>query len=106
MDVYSANHICNHSDSEGRYSYRNQPPIGAEAVQRLGAALSELIGCELEMAEKTGDDNVAIAQEGWASDVSKHTGWTEKAAPVIEDISSEFMGVFIAEYRKLMGAVS
>jgi uncharacterized protein YdiU (UPF0061 family) len=27
MDVYDYNHICNHSDEEGRYSYRMQPTM-------------------------------------------------------------------------------
>jgi uncharacterized protein YdiU (UPF0061 family) len=105
MDIYSSNHICNHSDGEGRYSYRNQPPIGIDAVYKFGSALSELIGCELEMAEQ-GSVGVAEANAGWASDASKIERWQETGRKVVQEIASEFMAVHIAEYKRLMSKVS
>lgn len=105
MDIYSPNHICNHSDGEGRYSYRNQPPIGIDAVYKFGSALCEMIGCELEMAEQDGQ-GVAEASEGWAADSSKLEKWQETGRKVVEEIASEFMSVHIAEYKRLMAKVS
>lgn len=104
MDIYSSNHICNHSDGEGRYSYRNQPSIGHEAVHRLGTALAEMIGCELEIAEK--GDNIAEAPRGWAKDESKLEAWKEAGEKVVQEIASEFMGTYIQTYRNLMAKVS
>lgn len=104
MDIYSSNSICNHSDGEGRYSYRNQPPIGVEAIHRLGAALSEMIGHELELAGS--NDTIAEAQKGWADDESKLEAWHEVGKAVVQDIASEFMGTFITDYRSLMAKVS
>lgn len=103
MDVYSSNFICNHSDGEGRYSYRNQPPIGHEAVHRLGTALAELIGCELELAG-TGE-KIAEAPRGWADDASKLDAWKETGDKVVQEIASEFMGTYIQTYRDLMAKV-
>ena len=106
MDIYNANHICNHSDGEGRYSYRNQPTIGIDAIAKMGNALAEIIGCELELAEKSGEDKVAEAATGWAEDQNKHELWRDKAENVIKNITAEFAEVFAQEYRKLMGNVS
>lgn len=103
MDIYSSNYICNHSDGEGRYSYRNQPPIGHEAVHRLGTALAEIIGCELELAEKA--DSIVEAPRGWANDESKLEAWKDAGEKVVQEIASEFMGTYVQTYRSLMAKV-
>lgn len=40
------NHVCNHSDYEGRYSFGNQPAIGLWNLERLGEALQLFISKE------------------------------------------------------------
>lgn len=103
MDIYSPNHICNHSDGEGRYSYRNQPPICVEAIQRLGSALAELIGYELELAGS--GRMVASAQRGWATETSKLEGWRSQGLKVVEEVATEFTGLYVQEYKTLMAKV-
>jgi uncharacterized protein YdiU (UPF0061 family) len=44
MEAFDAGHICNHSDQNGRYSYRMQPQIGHWNCFALGQALLPLIG--------------------------------------------------------------
>jgi uncharacterized protein YdiU (UPF0061 family) len=44
MEAFDSNHICNHTDQHGRYSYANQPPIGHWNCYALGNALLPLIG--------------------------------------------------------------
>jgi uncharacterized protein YdiU (UPF0061 family) len=44
MEAFDSNHICNHSDQQGRYSYGNQPQIGHWNCYALGQALLPLIG--------------------------------------------------------------
>jgi uncharacterized protein YdiU (UPF0061 family) len=44
MEAFDAGHICNHSDQQGRYSYRMQPGIGEWNCYALGQALLPLIG--------------------------------------------------------------
>ncbi|MGN6701715.1 MAG: protein adenylyltransferase SelO, partial [Burkholderiaceae bacterium] len=44
MEAFDAGHICNHTDSQGRYSYRMQPRVGEWNCYALGQALLPLIG--------------------------------------------------------------
>ncbi|MET0310565.1 MAG: protein adenylyltransferase SelO [Burkholderiaceae bacterium] len=49
LDAFDPNHICNHSDTQGRYAYNRQPNIAYWNVFCLGQALLPLIG-EQELA--------------------------------------------------------
>jgi uncharacterized protein YdiU (UPF0061 family) len=44
MDGFDANHICNHSDSQGRYAYRMQPQIAYWNLFCLAQGLLPLLG--------------------------------------------------------------
>lgn len=55
MEAFDERHICNHTDHQGRYSYRMQPAIGNWNCQALAQALSPLIG-------SVDDTNAALAQ--------------------------------------------
>ena len=44
MDAFDFHHVCNHSDSHGRYAYDQQPRIGWWNCAALGSALLPLIG--------------------------------------------------------------
>lgn len=44
MEAYDPAHICNHTDSQGRYAYRRQPQIAEWNCYALGQALLPLIG--------------------------------------------------------------
>ena len=46
INHFDQDHICNHSDHEGRYSLGNQPSIGMWNLQMLGIALGDLISEE------------------------------------------------------------
>ncbi len=43
MEQYDPGHICNHSDTQGRYAYNQQPQIGLWNVSCLAQALSKLV---------------------------------------------------------------
>lgn len=43
LDAYDGDHICNHSDSGGRYAYDQQPAVGYWNLQRLAQSLSGVI---------------------------------------------------------------
>lgn len=51
MEAFDANHICNHTDQRGRYSYANQPKIGQWNCLALGQSLLPLIG-EVETTQE------------------------------------------------------
>lgn len=44
MEAFNPNHICNHSDDHGRYSYANQPQIGQWNCFAFGQTMLPLIG--------------------------------------------------------------
>ena len=44
MEAFDAQHICNHSDQQGRYAYNTQPQIGHWNCYALGQALLPVIG--------------------------------------------------------------
>jgi serine/tyrosine/threonine adenylyltransferase len=44
MEAFNPQHICNHTDQQGRYSYAMQPRIGNWNCYALGQALLPLIG--------------------------------------------------------------
>ncbi|MES2298321.1 MAG: YdiU family protein [Pseudomonadota bacterium] len=54
MEAFDAQHICNHSDEQGRYAYANQPQIGHWNCYALGQALLPLIG-EVDAAQQALD---------------------------------------------------
>jgi uncharacterized protein YdiU (UPF0061 family) len=46
LDDYDSNFICNHTDTGGRYSFGNQPPVGYWNLSMLMRALSPIINIE------------------------------------------------------------
>ena len=44
LDAFDPDHICNHSDHQGRYAFKQQPPVVYWNLYRLGQALQPLIG--------------------------------------------------------------
>ncbi len=43
LDTYDPDHICNHSDTNGRYSFKNQPSVGLWNLNALATSLTSLI---------------------------------------------------------------
>ncbi|MBV7487046.1 YdiU family protein [Bordetella sp. BOR01] len=43
MDAFRLDHICNHSDSEGRYAWNRQPSVALWNLYRLGGSLHALV---------------------------------------------------------------
>ncbi len=43
LDAFDANHVCNHSDAQGRYAYARQPAVARWNCYCLGEALMPLI---------------------------------------------------------------
>lgn len=66
VDAFDANHICNHSDTSGRYAYRMQPRIAHWNCYCLAQALLPLIGLQHGIgdddarAERAVDDAQAV----------------------------------------------
>src|SRR5690606_23829644 len=43
MDTFRLDHICNHSDTEGRYAWNRQPSVALWNLYRLGGSLHALV---------------------------------------------------------------
>ncbi|GAA5889466.1 hypothetical protein JCM6882_007038 [Rhodosporidiobolus microsporus] len=105
MDAFDAQHICNHSDDMGRYSFANQPTMMLFAVHKLGDAIAELIGHEVELAEKAEGSGFVEAADGWAEgaeEVGELKEWREKGLKEVEKVKGDFVKIFKAEYERLM----
>ncbi|CAJ0746523.1 9277_t:CDS:10 [Entrophospora sp. SA101] len=74
LDVYNPGWICNHSDYEGRYSFKNQPVTCLWNLLQLGITFQELIGL----------GNAIDSEE------------------IIDLILGEFQENFLKEYENLM----
>ncbi|KAK4049153.1 hypothetical protein OIV83_004327 [Microbotryomycetes sp. JL201] len=105
MDVFDPWHICNHSDDLGRYSFRNQPTMGVFAITKLGDALAELIGCELDLEETGAKEGFVHADEGWGRDGIERNvmqDWRKAGLEQVEAVKSGFVETFTQEYTRLM----
>jgi len=66
MEAFNESHICNHTDQQGRYSYKMQPNIGNWNLHALGQAMLPLIGSvEDTHIALSGYSNCFVAQ--WES---------------------------------------
>jgi len=98
LDKYDPAWICNHSDSEGRYSFQQQPAICLWNLGRLALTLENLIGAQ----EKVDDLDWMQAQE---SDPQKEKDLKESATDIVVDIlNTSFRNVFLKDYRGRMNA--
>ncbi|WP_445352073.1 protein adenylyltransferase SelO [Massilia scottii] len=66
MEAFDSQHICNHTDQQGRYSYANQPEVGHWNCYALAQALLPLIG-SVEEAQ----DALALYQPAFASKIDE-----------------------------------
>ncbi|KAG0208724.1 hypothetical protein BGX28_000422 [Mortierella sp. GBA30] len=98
LDKYDPAWICNHSDTEGRYSFQQQPGICLWNLGRLALTLENLIGAQ----ERVDDLEWLREQE---SDPEKEKHLKESASDiVIEILNKSFRDVFLKDYRERMNA--
>ena len=79
------------------------------AIQKLGEAMSELIGAEVELAEKDaeGISFIEVAQ-GWVGDEEgseEMKRWREAGLKEVDKVKNDFIQVFRDEYERLMRLV-
>jgi serine/tyrosine/threonine adenylyltransferase len=85
IDAFDANHICNHSDTQGRYAYRMQPQIAYWNCFCLAQGLLPLIGAQHEEAVRA-ERSVADAQRALES-------FKARFAPALERRLREKLGL-------------
>ncbi|KAF8983643.1 hypothetical protein BGZ52_000556 [Haplosporangium bisporale] len=96
LDKYDPTWICNHSDTEGRYSFQQQPGICLWNLGRLALTLENLIGAQ----EQVDDLNWLSQQE---SDPTLEKKLKENATDIVVEIMNKsFRDVFLQDYRERM----
>ncbi len=83
LDDYESGYVCNHTDVDGRYSFKNQPGIAHWNLQKLAVALSSIVNHDraLEILDKTFG---AIYEEEYLSTMYKKMGLYIEDAKDIE----------------------
>lgn len=95
MDIYNNNHICNHTDEGGYYSYRMQPTRVLWDCHQLVESLAEIIGAQ--------EENVDITHDEWANDENKLKDWRQIGLEVKDEVDEVFKSTFENEYLKEFG---
>ncbi|TDV17302.1 protein adenylyltransferase SelO [Paraburkholderia caballeronis] len=91
MDGFDANHICNHSDSQGRYAYRMQPQIAYWNLFCLAQALLPLFGPQRDEPDDKVRTEQAIADAQGVLERFK-----ERFAPALEARMRAKLGLELA----------
>ncbi|WP_342050542.1 MULTISPECIES: protein adenylyltransferase SelO [unclassified Cupriavidus] len=84
LDGFDANHICNHSDQQGRYAYSQQPQIGFWNLHCLAQALLPL----------------------WREDFADSDAAAEFAREALDPYRDRYASAFFRHYRGKLGLQS
>jgi len=85
LDDYESNYVCNHTDAEGRYSFKNQPGIAHWNLARLAQALSSII--VMDDAQKVLDETFSeVYEEVYLKTMLEKMGLYEQAEDDVEFI--------------------
>lgn len=98
MDNFYPAYTPNHDDHLLRYSYRNQPTIIWWNLVRFGEALGELIGAGATV------DTEPFVTDGVQEGAPETDELVARAEKLITQAGEEYKAVFLAEYKRLMGA--
>jgi serine/tyrosine/threonine adenylyltransferase len=111
LDAFDANHICNHSDDQGRYAYAQQPGVAHWNLYCLGQALIPLTGDveATQAALETYKDEFAQAitaqfnaKLGLRDTQASDTGLTEKLLALLDAQRVDWT-IFLAQARAVAG---
>ena len=76
LDLYDHNHICNHTDTYGRYSFGNQPKVAEWNLHALALALCAMI--PMETMERQIDRYATLYQESYIEIMSLKLGFERR----------------------------
>ncbi|VFR42984.1 Selenoprotein O and cysteine-containing homologs [plant metagenome] len=74
MDGFNAGHICNHTDSQGRYAWNVQPSVAHWNLQRLATALHPLVPGQEDALGEALDGYEAAFLSRWHGRVAAKLG--------------------------------
>ena len=94
MDGFDPAHICNHSDTQGRYSYQMQPRIGQWNCHALAQALLPLIG-SIEETQEALSCYTAQYERHYAQRLSQKFGLVDNL-PGDQELFAEYLDLMAA----------
>ena len=95
LDAYDPQHICNHSDHQGRYAFAKQPNVAYWNLFCLGQALMPLIEAQ-EPAMAALETYKTAYPQAFAQCMAAKLGFSETSAP-IEALSTEILQSMAAD---------
>ncbi|MCD0504108.1 protein adenylyltransferase SelO [Bordetella petrii] len=110
MDTFRLDHICNHSDSEGRYAWNRQPSVALWNLYRLGGSLHALLP-DVEALRSVLDGYEAIFTRAFHQRMAAKlglSGWQADDEALVDDLlrlMHHQRADFTLTFRRLADAV-
>ncbi len=110
MDGFKLGHVCNHSDSEGRYSWNRQPSAALWNLYRLGGSLHALVP-DVEALRGVLDGYEAVFSRAFHQRMGAKMGlsaWQVDDEPLLDDLLKLMdanQADFTLSFRSLADAV-
>ncbi|WP_338878290.1 YdiU family protein [Achromobacter veterisilvae] len=111
MDGFRLGHVCNHSDTEGRYSWNRQPSVALWNLYRLGGSLHALVP-DVEGLRAVLDEFEPAFTSAFHSRMAAKLGlaaWRPDDEPLLDDLLKLMdanQADFTLSWRRLADAVS
>ena len=112
MDAFDPDHICNHSDHQGRYSWNNQPQIGYWNLRALAQALLALlprgedsVSAVVEVLQRYEDVFVQAMHARWMDKLGLTTSQDDDRTLVLDllQLMAANQADFTITFRRLSG---
>lgn len=110
MDGFRLGHVCNHSDTEGRYSWNRQPSVALWNLYRLGGSLHTLVQ-DVEGLRAVLDEYEAVFTRAFHDRMGAKLGlaaWRPADEPLLDDLLKLMdanQADFTLSWRRLADAV-
>ena len=95
MDGFNAQHICNHTDHAGRYSYQAQPQVGLWNITRLASALNVLV---------KNPDQLAPALDGYRQEYERAITFSLRAKFGLQDLDQDRWSALLDDFYSILHA--
>ncbi|WP_094847010.1 protein adenylyltransferase SelO [Bordetella genomosp. 9] len=110
MDGFRLDHVCNHSDSEGRYAWNRQPSVGLWNLYRLAGSFNSVVQ-DADALKAVLDRYEAVFSRAFHDGMAAKLGldrWLPEDEPLLDDLlrlMHEQRADFTLAFRRLSTAV-
>ncbi|WP_086067782.1 protein adenylyltransferase SelO [Bordetella genomosp. 8] len=110
MDGFRLDHVCNHSDSEGRYAWNRQPSVGLWNLYRLAGSFNSVVQ-DADALKAVLDRYEAVFSRAFHDGMAAKLGlerWLPDDEPLLDDLlrlMHEQRADFTLAFRRLSTAV-